>query len=56
MAEPLIWGTLPPVADLNNNSATTMVAMPEETLRDPGSTRDGEDGLKRRAACDECRR
>jgi hypothetical protein len=56
MAEPLIWGAWPLVADLNNDSATAMAAMPDETERyQPASARDGEEGLKRRAACDECR-
>lgn len=55
MAESLIWGTWPLVADLNNDSATAMGAMPDETERYQASTRDGEEGLKRRAACDECR-
>lgn len=56
MAEPLIWGAWPLVADLNNDSATAMAAMPDEPERyQPASARDGEEGLKRRAACDECR-
>jgi hypothetical protein len=55
MAEPLIWGAWPLVADLNNDSATAMAAMPEETERHQASARDGEESLKRRAACDECR-
>jgi hypothetical protein len=56
MAEPMIWGTWPLVADLNNDSATTTGVVPDDPLGYDVSTRDGEDGLKRRAACDECRK
>jgi hypothetical protein len=43
------------MADLNNHSGATTGAVPDDPLGDQPSTREGEDGLKRRAACDECR-
>jgi hypothetical protein len=55
MTDPMIWGTWPLVADLNHESVTTTGAVPDDPLQYQTLTGDGEDGLKRRAACDECR-
>ena len=55
MSQPMIWGTWPLVADLNNGSLATGAALPENPLGCQTSTGDGEEGSKRRAACDECR-
>jgi hypothetical protein len=55
MSQPMIWGTWPLVADLNNESLATGAALPEDPLGCQTSTGDGEEGSKRRAACDECR-
>jgi len=55
MTKPMIWGTWPLVADLNDDFATTGVTPSEDPLPCQTSTGDGEEGLKRRAACDECR-
>ena len=53
--EPMIWGSWPLLADLNNDAVTATGAVPDNPLGYEASTGDGEEGLKRRAACDECR-
>lgn len=55
MTETMIWGNWPLVADLSHDSTTNMGIAPDDALGYQTSARDGEDGLKRRAACDECR-
>jgi hypothetical protein len=55
MSQPMIWGTWPLVADLNNESVGAGAVLPEDPLGCQTSTGDGEEGSKRRAACDECR-
>jgi hypothetical protein len=55
MTRPMIWSTWPLVADLNNDSGATTGTLLDDPPGDQPSTREGEDGLKRRAACDECR-
>ena len=55
MAESMVWGTWPLVADLNSDSVMAAGAVPDDPARYQISNGDGDEGLKRRAACDECR-
>ena len=54
MSQPMMWGTWPLVADLNNESVGSGPAL-SDPLGCQTSTGDSEEGSKRRAACDECR-
>ena len=55
MSDPMMWDTWPPVAGLNNDSVTGIGAGAEDLLSCETLTGNGDEGLKRRAACDECR-
>ena len=56
MTEPMIWGNWPLVAESSNDSSLMPDSFPTHGLADNQTGMDeGEDGSKRRAACDECR-